>query len=153
MKKINKYNVGDRVLVNPDRTNEGVMTDYMVEQYGGKTFTINKVYERSFGAVYSLAGLCGYLFAECDLCSAEEKLRISVPGGHLYAEAYGGGDYPAIHIYFVASGDTVEHDLCFAEVCAMDNPDVIRVGTYFHEGDDVKEIFEYPMWKKEDAHV
>lgn len=159
-----KYKVGDRVLLKNYCASRGAMIPSMLEEFGGKVCTIESFDIEAEGtssacAVYHMAedegGYYKYDFydedIECMYTSAmkpSQRIEIPVPGGHLCAETCGGGDYPAIHIYFVASGDTLEHDLCFAEVCAIDNPDVIRVGTYFHEGDDVKDIFEYPMWKE-----
>ena len=82
-----------------------------------------------------------------------QRIEIPVPGGMLVAETTGGENYPGIFISFYASGGTLEHPLCFAEVCATDNPDEIRVGTYFRDCDDVKDITVFPMWTREEDNV
>lgn len=159
---MSKYNVGDRVMVKKIKEPLSIMTDNMVRRFGGKVGTIQ------FVGRFDPMNQCNYynididhqryFYSDYDLELVEpsshhaQRIEIPVPGGCLVAETTGGEDYPAIHIFFISSGDEVEHDLCFAEVCAEKNPDVIRVGTYYADFEDVKDVFEYPMdvWRKED---
>lgn len=167
---MSKFNVGDKVRVNNFILPESPMVDDMLYCYGGKVVTIKEVYEYSDVTGYAIEeDPWGYVFDDCDLTLVEEnddsdpvpeipqyvtqRIEIPVPGGHLVAETTGGGDYPAIHTFFVASGSQVEHDLCFAEVCVENNPNIIRVGNYFRDCYDVHNIFEYDMWTKEEDDV
>lgn len=164
---MSKYQVGDKVFVNDFAAPNGAMTRYMLEEFGGMVATIRRVISPlGRHTTYQITeDPVGFEFTENDLSPLEsslvslpentmtQRIEIPVPGGHLVAETTGGADYPAIHVFFVASGDEVEHGLCFAEVCATEKPDEIRVGTYFRDCDEVKEITEYPMWKKEEDDV
>lgn len=171
-KRESTYKVGDRVLIKDHITLGGAMVEFMLEEHGGKVRTISKVipneHRGEFWFTYEIEEdktPYRYEFVDEDIAGlhAEEpkvshhvkvipqRIEIPVPGGHLVAETTDyGGDYPGICVFFVASGDTMEHDLCFAEVCVKDNPDTIRVGTYFEDGSDVRDIMEYTKWKKEE---
>lgn len=161
---MSKFHVGDKVRIKDSVQSNGVMNTHMLGWFGGRETTIREVDDD-----YDMKHECNYYtldidpdfyFSDHDLELVEEnhftkpisqRIEIPVPGGHLAAVTtdYGGG-YPGIHVFFVASGDTVEHDLCFAEICAEDDPDTIRVGTYFEDGSDVRDIMEYTKWKKEE---
>lgn len=171
---MSKFSVGDKVRIKDYIDPNGAMCGMMLEQFGGKVCTISKadtetgsdgipidVYE--IAEDYSTPMLKFGFLGEDIECLVEracpefhgfrksQRIEVHVPGGHLVAIARGGAEYPSIDINFVASGDTVEYGLCFAEVCASETPRVIRVGTFEKDGDNVKDIFEYPMWKKEEA--
>lgn len=163
---MNRYKVGDKVRINDFEDQRGGMTAHMVEEFGGMIATIRRVIEIGNYTTYQiLEDPVGFEFTEYDMSPSGEdpvmlpadivkqRIELPVPGGHLVAETTGGEDYPSIHIFFIPSGGEVEHGLCFAEVCATENPDTIRVGTYFRDCDEVKEIFEYPMWNKEEDNV
>lgn len=168
------YKVGDRVLIKDHIVPGGAMVEFMLEEHGGKVRTISKVipneHRGEFWFTYEIEEdetPYRYEFMDEDIAGlhAEElevsqhvnvipqRIEIPVPGGHLVAVTTDyGGDYPGIHVFFVASGDTVEHNLCFAEVCAEHHPDEIRVGTCYADCDEVKDISVYPMsvWDKEE---
>ena len=160
---MSKFHVGDKVRVKYGIHPNGIMTGRMLDRFGGRESTIREV-----DGDYDMKNECNYYtldidpdyyFSDHDLELVEEnhftkpltqRIEVPVPGGHLVAETMGGEHYPAIHIFFVASGDTMEYGLCFAEICAEDDPDTIRVGTYFEDGSDVRDIMEYTKWKKEE---
>lgn len=154
---MSRYNVGDRVYINNFADENGAMTKVMLEEFGGKIATIKRVFEIGSYATYQiLEDPVGFEFTEFDMSPsyiAKQRIELPVPGGHLVAETTGGADYPSIHIFFIASGGEIEHGLCFAEVCATEKPDEIRVGTYFRDCDDVKDIIVFPMWAKEEDDV
>lgn len=159
---MSKFKVGDKVRVKDSMQNNGAMTTHMLDLFGGRETTICEVdgdYDTKYECNYYTLDIDpDFYFSDHDLELVEEnhftkpisqRIEIPVPGGHLVAVTTDyGGDYPGIHVFFVASGDTVEHDLCFAEICAEDDPDTIRVGTYFEDGSDVRDIMEYTKWKK-----
>lgn len=162
--KESKYKVGDRVRINNYVSSKGAMIECMLEEFGGKVKTISKVMWNDEGNYFSYEmeedrSPTPYKFEFTDediegLVPDKpfimQRIEIPVPGGHLVAVTTDyGGDYPGIHVFFIASGDTVEHDLCFAEIC-LDDPDTIRVGTYFEDGSDVRDLMEYTKWKKEE---
>ena len=171
---MSKFNVGDKVRIKDYKDPNGAMCAMMLDLFGGKVCTISKAQtERDFDGipvdVYEIDEDCstpnlkfGFLnedieclveraFPEISEFGKPQRIEVPVKGGRLVAVANGGGGYPSIGINFVASGDAVEYGLCFAEVCALETPRVIRVGTFEKDGDNVKDIFEYPMWKKEEA--
>ena len=165
---MSKYQVGDKVKIKDYIDPKGVMVDFMLLDHGGKVRTISKVikgvgWDGQPLAGYELAeGPDGfstrYIFVDEDIeCLVKpshksQRIEIPIPGGHLVAETIDwGGTHPGIFLSFIKSGDEVEHGLCFAEVCAEDRPDEIRVGTYYADCDEVKDIMIYPMdaWSKE----
>lgn len=160
---MSKYNVGDKVRVKDYVSFGGRMIEEMLPQFGGTVHAISKVIDADdgHGGWYNIYNFEGdpleYEFGDEDIeCLVKpphksQRIEVPVPGGHLVAVTTDyGGDYPGIHVFFVASGDTVEHDLCFAEICAKDDPDTIRIGTYFEDGSDVRDLMEYTKWKKEE---
>lgn len=158
---MSKYNVGDKVRVKDYVSFGGRMIEEMLPQFGGTIRTISKVIgeDDGFGGRYNIYNFEGdpleYEFGDEDIEGLvkpphkTQRIEIPIPGGHLVAETCDwGGTYPGIFVSFVKSGETEDRILCFAEVDIENNPDAIRLGTFYEDGSDVKEIFEYPM--KED---
>lgn len=164
---MSKYQVGDKVKIKDYIDPKGVMVDFMLLDHGGKVRTISKVikgvgWDGQPLVAYELAeGPDGfstrYVFLDEDIeCLVKpahktQRIEIPIPGGHLVAETCDwGGTHPGIIISFIKSGETEDQILCFAEVDIENNPDAIRLGTFYEDGRDVKEIFEYPMSTKEE---
>ncbi len=165
---MSKYQVGDKVLIQDHMVPRGSMIEEMVEQFGGKVCTISKVervteFDGSFFDAYEIAedddsSEFKYTFVDEDIVCLvhsphrqSQRIEIPIPGGHLVAETCDwGGTHPGIFLSFIKSGETEDQILCFAEVDVENNPDAIRLGTFYEDGRDVKEIFEYPMHAKED---
>ena len=159
-----KYRVGDRVLIKDHMDPKGAMVETMLEKFGGEVCTVSKVVyvDEKDGFAYEIeedddfgAGF-KYHFLETDIeCLTfrpgrpSQRIEIPVPGGNLVAETCDwGGSHPGIFVSFVPSGESAEQGLCFAEVAVESNPNVVRVGTYYTDGEEVKDIVEYPMRKE-----
>lgn len=152
---MSKFHVGDSVRVRRFPGDKSLMTLGMTREFGGKVTTVCRIdgYDKKNACnVYNLSIDPEYYFNDFDLELVErvkqppQRIEIPIPGGHLAAETVDyGGDYPGIHVFFVASGESVEHSLCFAEVRQTEDPDVIRVGTYYADCDEVKDVVEYPI--------
>ena len=168
---MSKYQVGDKVKIKDYLDPNGAMVEFMLLDHGGKVRTISKVVS---GVGWKGQPLFGYELAEgpdgistryvfldedieCLVSRAQhetQRIEIPVPGGRLVAETCDwGGTHPGIFLSFLKSGETEDQILCFAEVAVEDDPDTIRVGTFYEDGSDVKEVFEYPMPKKEEDDV
>lgn len=151
-----RFNVGDKVVVNNFIHSKGGMVEDMLERYGGKVVTISDVNDDNGNPVYRIAeDVWRYEFNDYDLEELSilpprtQRIEVSVPGGHLVAEAINEGSYPCIHLFFIPSGEDVEQSLCFAEVNVEDDPNNVRVGVYYREYEDVRDFYDFPMAREE----
>ena len=152
-----RFSVGDKVRVKNFIHSKVVMVEDMLELYGGKIVTISSVDKAGGLFAYKIAeDIWGYEFSEYDLEEISilppktQRMEVPVPGGHLVAEAFNGGDYPCIYLSFIPSGEDVEHSLCFAEVNVEDDPNNVRVGVFYREYEDVRDFYDFPMVKEAD---